>query len=300
MTIVGATLTNGAGESLSLSGYYLLGALEGIGMAPQAHNAQQGPYQHGMTRVSGRLRPRVVDLVIRSHANTENEMWATFDDLIAMFQDIDTACVLTLTRSDGTQRKLDVFLDSGLTMPLEAQRGAGMRVDALQLLAPDPTFYAASESSVNWSSLVSSGGWYFENNYGLAFSAWIGGGLGGRTYNLTYSGTWKCYPVITMIGPMGNMKLRNDSTDEELNFEGHDLLAGEVLVVDCRYGYKTVTHSIDGNVPSWLTAASDLATFHLAPSPEVTGGVNTLSFLCTGDNAQSNLIVTYTARYLSA
>lgn len=115
---------------------------------------------------------------------------------------------------------------------------------------------------------------------------------------ITYSGSFVEYPVITITGPITDAVLTNVSTGETLDFTGITIAGGTSYTIDCRFGYKTVKNSAGTNKIADLTSDSDLATFHLAPAPEVSGGANAITLTGTSTDSNTQVTVAYYNRYV--
>ena len=83
-----------------------------------------------------------------------------------------------------------------------------------------------------------------------------------------------------------------------MDFTDTTIATGHYYDIDCRYGYKTVLLDGTTNKIADLTAASDLATFHLAADPEVVGGANNINVTGSAIDANTKVTVTYTRRYI--
>ncbi len=117
---------------------------------------------------------------------------------------------------------------------------------------------------------------------------------------ITYLGSFLTYPIITITGPITDPVLTNVSTGEDLDFTGITIAGGDTYTIDCRFGYKTVKNAAGTNKIADLTAASDLATFHLGADPEVSGGANAFTLTGTSTDANTTVTVTYNERFVGA
>ncbi|HOW77922.1 MAG TPA: phage tail family protein [Verrucomicrobiota bacterium] len=264
-------LTNAGGDYVDLVDPYRVTGLDGLGRAPLAHQLQQGPYQDGASRLGGKLQARVITIGIAQVAASETAAWTAWDNLLKVLQDYDGSATLRVTRSDASYRDLTVYYEAGLGMPLEAANTHKLWRHALQLVAFDPLFTG---------DLVT---------VSLNVNA---------TTNITYAGTHESLPLIYIVGPAVAVNVTSNTTSEKVALSGLSIADGEVVIIDCRYGYKTVTSDINGNLIAYLTSDSDLATFHLAANPEVDGGVNVITTTVVG--AITSLSLKYYPRYLSA
>ena len=78
-----------------------------------------------------------------------------------------------------------------------------------------------------------------------------------------------------ITGPCQNPKIENLTTGEKLELL-YNVAAGQIVTISLAVGQKSITDNYGLNLIGALTGDSDLATFHLAPDPEVAGGDNTI------------------------
>jgi hypothetical protein len=121
-----------------------------------------------------------------------------------------------------------------------------------------------------------------------------------ETSSITYTGTAIEYPVITVTGPIADCVITNTTTGEVLDFTGVTIAAANVYTIDLRYGYKTVVNQAGVNKIADLTAASDLAIWHLEIAPIASGGVNAIGVAGTATTAATEVAITYYKRYVSS
>jgi hypothetical protein len=100
----------------------------------------------------------------------------------------------------------------------------------------------------------------------------------------------RAYPTIAITGPGRLLYLINYTTGQVIYFD-ITLVASEVLTIDLRPGYKTVTSSFRGNLISGVLAGS-LVTWYLTP------GLNHIG--CYVDNAGAAAVYGYTPAYWGA
>ncbi len=137
------------------------------------------------------------------------------------------------------------------------------------------------------------------SNQRASLTSAIDGGLS-ASKTITYTGSFLTYPIITITGPITGPVLTNVSTGEDLDFTGITIAGGDTYTIDCRFGYKTVKNAAGTNKIADLTAASDLATFHLGADPEVSGGANAFTLTGTGTDANTTVTITYNERFVGA
>lgn len=161
----------------------------------------------------------------------------------------------------------------------------------------------AGYTSINFKNAI-----YNANGTDLQFGTWTsstvtvpitgGTGSGGSGTGLyTCSPSWHSYPVITIIGPIKTPTITNTTTSEVISLS-YNVAAGETVTINTAYGNKTVTSSVNGNIIGTVTTASDLATFHIACSPEATGGINSFTVAGNDMSGATAVYMTYYARYI--
>jgi hypothetical protein len=96
-----------------------------------------------------------------------------------------------------------------------------------------------------------------------------------------------------MNGPVIN----NTTTGEKLAFN-YNISSGEIVTVSLEPGNKSVTNDAGADLIGVLTGDSDTSTFHVAPDPEVAGGINTFSLQLSGSSALSSVVIAYYERYI--
>lgn len=302
----------------------------GLGMPPIDYITQRGPFQHGETVLDYRLRPRVVQLVHRRNTCSRDEYWEARADILNLLRPNRSAYgsistgVLRKILADGTQRDLNVMIEQGpefAPRSLEQWDEYGI-YETLRFIAHDPIFYDPEVQSVaftvaeqnelvfyNAITGASALSINFRRSYdpsvsdvppptdlgrGLVFAY----GIINQSISITYVGTWLAYPTLVITGPLSGGTITNAATGEKLHFN-YDVADGETVTVNLNYGEKSVTNQNGRNLIHTLTYDSDLSTFHLAPAPEVTGGVNTLNIFGANVLAgRTSITVQYNTRYI--
>lgn len=94
--------------------------------------------------------------------------------------------------------------------------------------------------------------------------------------------------------------ITNHTTGQVIEFDaGYAIEPGEIVTIDLRQGYKTVTHSVDGNIPDALTDDSDLGTWHISEHPYAVNGINSIGVSFTNGTAASRVYIRFYTRYLA-
>lgn len=271
---------------------------EGTGMPPIEYVTQRGPFQHGETLISFYLRPRIVQMLIRGQNTSRNNYWASRAELLDHLRPNRqlTANGLATGRlrkhlSNGQVRDVDCLIQQGPNFnPRDIKNWDSwawqevLRFIAFNPITYDPTLQTLIRT-YSASQLV------FPITFPIQFSTTQ------SVNQITYTGTWLSYPTITVTGPISSFAIYNETIDEKLELAAQ-LLAGESLTITLEYGSKTITKSDGTNLIGLLTTDSGLGTFHIAPSPVATGGVNNFTIITPGATSSTVVTITYYNRYI--
>ena len=264
---------------------------DGLGMAPTRRITERGPLQHGETDLGFRLDPRLIPLVFGVSAATESDLYDYRAALLAIFKPRTAAIKLRYTLSNGDVRQIDTHYAGAMTFPSRDRKGFYQR-GGLTLRASDPLFYDPTLQSVSYGLGGGSGSGAVPTPVPTA----VGASAIDQTQAIIYGGDFLEYPVLTVNGPIADCVITNETTGEVLDFTGYTLTTG--MVIDCRYGYKTITKTDGTNLIDKLTNASDLATFHLEASPDAAGGENLINVTGSGVDANTQIILQWYSRYI--
>lgn len=290
---MGVSIIRGVQEySIDDGSLCLLVGHDGWGLPPVNRFASRAYAQHGDWDLGYRLGARLGSFVLQVPATSLKDMYAARASLLGIFSP-DALIKVKWVLPDGNTRQIDCYVNGDLTMPWDPKRWGAMRA-AVQLRAPDPTFYDPNSLVVNMTGLA--GGTAFDIPWVIPWS--IGGASINVTQVINYSGTWAGYPTIKITGPITSPVITNQSTGEVLDFTGTTISAGNWYEIDTRPGYKTVVDQAGANQISKLTTSSNLATWHLAPDFEVTGGVNSIKVAGSSGTTATKVTLTYFLRYL--
>lgn len=280
-------------------GIAYLGGIDGMGLPGVNRISEHGPLQDGVTDIGFRLPPRNLTLVLTLPAHCFyffRELRQNFLDAfkpsnapIKLLVEFAVPPIYTIAR------QLDVHNTGGLTLPSDgvfAGNGmVGIR-DTAQLYAPDPTWYNPAIQQVGFNTSVI-GGLIFPITFPIVF----GTQTIGVAAQVTYSGTWKTYPLIYLTGPMQNPQVSNLTTGEHIKLN-YTIAAGEMVTIDTRYGYKTIYNNVGTNLLYALADGGNLATFHIAADDEAAGGVNELFADGDGLTSASSVVLQWYDRFI--
>ncbi len=272
-------------------------SVTGVGIAPTRRLTQRGPLQHGETDIGFRLDPRNINLVLAIKAVDRAAADTARLTLAHIFGPRQSEPVkLRHTRDDGQVRQIDCralgIVDTPIT---EDERIAEFQRVGVQLVASDPNWY--DPVTVN-APFITVTGSYWEVPMVVPLDVAPIAAID-MSDNVEYLGTFDEYPLITLLGPLTDAVITNETTGDILDFTGTTIAGGDYYTVDLRYGYKTVTEDNGTNRIAKLTAASDLATWRLASVLETGNGVNRIHVEATSTTAASKVSIVYTNRYVS-
>jgi hypothetical protein len=277
---------------------------EGLGMPPVEYITQRSPFQHGESLIDFRLGARTIQLQLRQNSCSRSNYWINRSLLLngirpnrfvgSNFQ----PGVLRKIFEDGSMRDIYVVISQGpIFNPRSLNRWDEWGfTETLRFIAYDPIFFDPIAKSLLFSDLIdvdASSNWELPWSFPMQF----GSSAYNLTASITYLGTWISYPTIIATGPMNGLVITNTSTGEiiELNYS---ISAGEIVTFYLQPGNKRVENNSGTNLIGTVTSSSDLATFHIAPDPEVPLGVNTFILGLTGADANSRLQIIYNDRYI--
>ena len=266
--------------------------IEGQGMAEGHAITDRGPMQHGETYVGYRLDPRTIQLVLGVWGATWTEIEAKTDTLMRLLRFRDGLYHVRFTTDAGYVRLINCCYGGGMTLGREP--GATFTKIGLALYAPDPTFYDEAGDSICFSLAGGGTGWAIP----WVIPWTLGMSTLSQTVTIPYSGSFKAYPFIHIIGPITDCEITNNVTGDTLDFDGVTIAAAHYYDIDCAYGVKTVTDNHGTNKIADLSYVSDLASFHLAAAPEAPGGNNSITVTGTSITAATQIYMSYHTRFV--
>ena len=286
-------LLNVRGGVIALKSPYILNEINGVGMPPVKHLTQNNAQQDGATYLDTRLQPRTVTLGFDALESCAASLWDRRQAIIALMSELQAGFILRARVPNDMRLHLPLRYDSGLTLPYNAHMAGNYQRFALQAIAHNPIWY-----DPNIVTIVYSLGDMAGEGFPLSFPISLGTGEFLGLSPVVYPGTWDTYPIITITGPAEDIVIDNNTTGETLDMTGWTLDPGESIVIDLTPGMKTITHSVDGNVPYWLSTDSDLGTWHIARAPDAPGGINDVQVSFSGGQAATTIRIDYYVKYI--
>jgi hypothetical protein len=283
-------IVNGTTYDLSDMLDYGILKLGGFGLAPLHRLNERGPMQHGTSDRGFRLDPRVMQLALVAMGDDYDDYWAKREELLDIFAPDDDPIILRHTDSRGTVKQIDCHVTGGMEMNSENARGTALEV-AVELTADDPSWY-----NPEWQALtfgISAGG--HSMVVPLVVPWKVGSSIVNMTKTIVYTGSWESFPYITITGPITDCVITHVATGNKLDFTGTTIAAGQQYVIDCRYGYKTVTKVSDSSNKISELIDSDLSVFRLLTrrSSLAPGGANDISVTGTAATSATEIYFQY-------
>jgi len=279
--------------NLSNNQEYLLTGIDGIAAAPVARISERGPMQHGESDLGYRLQPRKIALALLARGGDDAAWFARRNALTSIFRSSDSPLKLRITNGEMV-RQIDCYLNGVMEMAPEIGLSPGWQRVGIELYAPDPTWYDPTGASHSFT--LGGGGTL---SIPLAVPMQVGSSVIDLSIQIQYDGTWDAYPIITAVGPITNLLIQNNALGDKLDFNGVTIAAGDSYVIDCRYGYKTVTRTSDvANRIQDLTSDSNLATFRIGAHPKPLNGTNSIRVAASGLTTASAIYIQYNPRYV--
>ncbi len=268
---------------------------DNLASPPVRRLEERGPLQHGVTDVGFRLDPRVFTLTLVLVGDTMSALNTLRKNLINIFKPLSSTPIkLNYALDNGDVRQIDCYLAGSLNMGGQGLNGYYSQTVAVQLKAPDPTFYDPTGVSINY-GITTSGG---TGSIPMAIPQIVGSPTVNQTTAISYTGTWPVNPTIIIKGPLTNPVITNLTTNEKLDLTGAVLISSDTYTIDTRYGYKTIKDQAGVNKISLLSSDSNLATFHLDVDPVAPSGINNIKVVGSAAGASTQVYLQFNTRYI--
>lgn len=284
---------NGTEHALDDGSLYNWLDFDGFGVPPITRLSESGPMQHGETDRGYRLEPRIMRLTFLVRATTRLAFEQARGQILSLFKPQDDPFILQAKYTNETYR-IACHYYGNLDLP-----GADMRkwnqIVAVDLKAADPLWYAKDAIYVEFGLAGGSDTMLVPT----AVPMTIGSSVISMTKAITYTGTFRELPIITITGPITDPVIENLSTSKKLDFTGTTIAAGDYYEIDLRFGHKTIVDSNgDSKLADLVFASSNLSQWALESSPDVAGGINSIRVTGTGASAASDVTILYYNRFV--
>lgn len=317
MTVCGPSLSAvAAGQTYDLNdGSEIRLLAYDLGLSAVRRLAQRSPLQAGDTDLGYRVDPRFVELawVLKGAGASDAAALINYRDIRERFMEVwvprDDAVQVIFGFEDRT-RAVDLHLDGMFNW---GERSGVVEKVSGVFKASDPRLYDPTIHNLSFSLEGQAGGAGWTIPWAIPWA------IGDDTLNLAlsflYAGGSRLaaqeFPRITVFGPIDDLVIAQETTGETLDFTANGGLSlatsSDWVEIDLagpdRRDAKTVRDETGASVDQYLTAASDLATWHLAPAGERlpdgswADGNNTIRVSGTGVTSQTLVSMNYYDRY---
>jgi hypothetical protein len=272
---------------------YLVGTV-GFGLSPAHHLTQRGPFQQGDSYIGLRLDPRIIQLPLVVVASSAEDSFSKRAKLASLFRISDDVVTVRMAWTDSTgtyDRSIQGRVLGQLSLDTDGEFYT-IRT-SVQIRCNDPTWYDSTQTTAILTSTL----FGTPTLYPKPYPVFYGAAVVNKITTINYAGTWDAYPIIQITGPATNLVI-SDTLNHAINFLS-PVPAGALWTINLGYGVYTVLDEFGVNQFSALASASDLVNWRVfAESDLVPNGVNTISVSATGTDAETNVTMYYTARYI--
>lgn len=273
-----------------------LRAYGSFGAPPTNFITRQGYRQNGSTEVDYVLGVRSIDIEFYHETITDRATyWLKRAEIHELFRpNRNGQLLITLITPGNVKRSVYARASPGFTLPPSAPDGSIWNIDEVinfTVFDPiwfDPTTVEFDLSSVTFSDLV------FPITFPIIFAP---SGVQ-FTQTITYDGSWKSYPVITLTGPYDSVLIENSTTGVQIQLN-IAIGPGEVRIINLMPGSQSIVDGSGTNKFSDLSPLSNLVDFNLRPDPEAPGGVQSFVVTFIGGTVNSSFEFTYNNRYFA-
>ena len=268
-----------------------------LGAANTAFITRQGYKQDGVTEVDYTLQPRSISVELWHSAGCDRQSY--WDARAALHEFLrpnrNGPLTFTIRTPNGDLRSIIVRADPGMVFPPQSNNNNWNLQEQFDFTAFDPVFFNAAQSVIALSASSQ-----LQLIFPITFPITFGTSDEFLTTgSITYAGTWKSYPIITLTGPYTRAVIVNITTGVSI-FMSVAIVAGEQRIIDLTPGSQSITDANGDNKFSDLGVGTNLIDFAILPDPEVAGGVQEITIqLVDGVAGQSTASLSYYERYFA-
>lgn len=263
------------------------------GAPPTEYITRRGYKQDGATEVDYSISQRDIIVQLWRKAGCNRiEYWQNRANLHDFLRPNRGGPIeLTLIIPNGTKRSLLLRANPGATFPPTPEDNTWHIDEALEFVAHDPIWYNPEQTVLTAVSAADA-----ELVFPIDFPIWFGAAGSAFQESITYIGTWKTYPVLTINGPYNLATIENLATNVAI-YLTVPTVAGETRVITLTPGNLSIVDQNGVNKFGELGPDSNLVDFNIRPDPEVPGGVQVLRALLSSPALGSSFTIAYNERY---
>lgn len=265
------------------------------GAPPTNFVTRRGYKQDGVTEVDFSLDVRTLSIELwHNPACSRVAYWqnrATLHNLLRPNRGGPMTIILTIP--NGTKRALMVRANPGLVFAASGEDNSWQVDEPLELVAFDPIWFGPTQISLSAPNAADSQ-LVFPTTFPIYF------GTAGNYYQkqITYAGTWKSYPTLTLAGPYSAATIENTVNGAAI-YMNMPIIAGQTRIISLTPGNLSIVDQSGVNRFGELGPNSDLVNFAIYPIPDAPGGVQTIRALIAGRGASTAFTIAYYERYFA-
>lgn len=273
-------------------------AYGGFGAAATEFITRRGYKMNGSVEVDFLLQPRSISVELwHSPGCDRQHYWDLRAELHNFLRpNRNGPITFTLRTPNGDLRSIIVRADPGMTFPPTEQSNNNWSLqETFDFIAFDPTFFNSDQAVLTLSAATQ-----LQLIFPITFPITFGtSDQFLTTGSITYAGTWKSYPVITLIGPYTRAVIINQQTGVAI-FMSVAIATGEQRIIDLTPGAQSIVDQNGDNKFSDLGIGTNLIDFAIFPDPEIAGGVQEITIqLVDGIGGVSGASLAYYDRYFA-
>jgi len=257
----------------------------GFGAPPIEFITQSGPLQHGDTVLDYRLRPRIIQQIVRYDACDREDYWTKRAELLDAIRPnrhpAGQVLPATLRKRlpGGVVYDLAVFVEQGPAFaPRDPRKWDEFGfTDTIRYRADDPIALSPTLNTSTW-VLTPTDDLIFPITFPIIF----GSTIINSDITVRNPGTWESYPKIVMQGPCNSPLITNQDIDESIKLN-YAVSTGETVTIELTPEEKLVYNQLSVNLLGTVDLdESDLATFRIEVAPAVADGDNVINVTASG------------------
>lgn len=256
----------------------VLKAYGNYGAPPTEWITRRGYKQHGVTEVDFLVSPRTVSVQLFQITPCDRESyWQNRHDLHEILRpNRGGAITYILRQAGGNKRALMVRANSGAIFPPQADNNSWVIDEPIDFVAFDPIWFDPDTVEADIALTVDS-----DLIFPITFPIEFGTNGAQFIYPITYTGTWKSYPTLTLTGPYTSAIIENLTTGISIELL-QGISEGETRIITLTPGAQSIKDAAGVNYFADLAPGANLVGFAIEPDPIAPGGIQTIRAVLQG------------------
>lgn len=268
-----------------------------LGAAATSFITRRGYLQDSETEIAYLLNPRTITVELwHSPACDRQDYWDIRKELHDFLRpNRNGPLTFILQTPNGDERAIIVRADPGMTFPSQQNNNNWNVQEQFDFIAFDPLFFNFAQAVISMSSTTQVQ-LVFPITFPISFGT---SDIFLTTATITYLGTWKSFPIITLDGPYTRAVITNAQSGAVI-FMSVAIAIGEQRIIDLTPGSQSITDGNGVNKFSDLGVGSNLVDFAILPDPEAPDGLQTITVqLVGGTGGVSAATLAYYERFFA-